>query len=233
MPLKRDWMTHVLILVMLFLACSAALVPCSAGQGTSPWRGEYFDNPDLLGAPTLERNDRAIDFEWQDGPPDYSLPADGFSARWTAYLFFEAGTYTFETHADGGVRLWVDAQLAIPQWEASAAALYAQQVELIAGYHIVRMEYRHLSGDAVAQLRWRGQLGETGSNGVEYSDQSAPTETAPATVGLTTTPVSLEPFDPNAVRRRGGPNESWYEWSQGYKGRIFYDVGEDCPHDGS
>ncbi len=33
------------------------------------WRGEYFNNRDLLGAPVLVRNDPSLDFNWGLGSP--------------------------------------------------------------------------------------------------------------------------------------------------------------------
>ncbi len=40
------------------------------GDMTFPdWRGEYWNNPNLSGAPVLVRNDRIIDFNWGDGSP--------------------------------------------------------------------------------------------------------------------------------------------------------------------
>jgi hypothetical protein len=319
------------------MACLSTTLP-SAAQSSLAWRAEYFDNPDLIGQPVLERNESAINYDWQDNSPDGSLPADRFSVRWTAYFLFEHGTYTFKTFTDGGVRLWVDTQGLIDQWGNPVPNLYEQQVALTAGYHIVRMEYRHNSGHAAAKLWWEQQLGQLGSNRwraeyfdnpqlagnpvltreeaeishnwgfaapapnlptdgfsvrwtgnvsfdasgsytftataddgvrvwidgealincwacqpsstisavrqmtlgahpivIEYYNQSGAaaiqfswqreTAAASATAPATAEPASLPDFDPNVVRRWGGPNESWYEWSHGYKGQICYDVG--------
>ena len=38
------------------------------------WRGEYFDNANLTGAPKLVRNDARLDFDWGKGSPDIALP---------------------------------------------------------------------------------------------------------------------------------------------------------------
>ena len=72
----------------------------------SEWRGEYFDNRNLEGEPALIRNDKEIDFNWKDGAPSSSLPANNFSARWTRSLHFEAAIYRFAIRIDDGVRLW-------------------------------------------------------------------------------------------------------------------------------
>jgi len=206
---------------------------CTAAQGVSVWRAEYFGNPTLAGLPILERNESAIDYDWQGGAPDDSLPPDGFSARWTAYLLFEPGTYTFEAYAEGGVRLWIDAQLLIGQWQTDVPAQYERQVVLTAGYHVVRMEYRHSHGDATTRLRWEEQPEEDASNQGPPASSENPQSAAEPVKTLTTAPAPLAPFDPNVLRRVGGPNESAFEWSRGYKGQLFYDVPEGEPHDGS
>ena len=36
----------------------------------SKWRGEYYNNPDVAGNPTLVREDSRIDFDWGYGSPD-------------------------------------------------------------------------------------------------------------------------------------------------------------------
>jgi hypothetical protein len=47
---------------------------------TGGWNAEYFSNRNPSGAPTLTRQDAAINFTWGNGSPDPSLPADSFSA---------------------------------------------------------------------------------------------------------------------------------------------------------
>jgi hypothetical protein len=322
------------------MACLSTTLP-SAAQSSLAWRAEYFDNPDLIGQPVLERNESAINYDWQDNSPDGSLPADRFSVRWTAYFLFEHGAYTFKTDTDGGVRLWVDAQLLIGQWDNSVPALYEQQVVLTAGYHIVRMEYRHSSGNAAAKLWWEQQLGQLGANRwraeyfdnpqlagepvftreeaavnhdwstnapapnlptdgfsvrwtgsmsfdaggsyvftvttddqvrvwvdgellmgcgncqpsstisgtrymtqgthpmvVEYYDRSGTAaiqfswqkDTVPTPTPVPTPAAPVTFYDPNVVFRWGGPNESWYERSLGYKGKLRMEEEEWQPH---
>src|SRR5581483_11219968 len=46
------------------------------------WRGEYFDNPVLAGAPVVIRNDPAIDFDWGAGSPAQGMPSNNYSVRW-------------------------------------------------------------------------------------------------------------------------------------------------------
>jgi hypothetical protein len=66
------------------------------------WAGQYYDNKDLSGSPTLTRTDAKIKFDWGLGSPAHSLPVDDFSARWTSDVSFSAGTYTFFAKSDDG-----------------------------------------------------------------------------------------------------------------------------------
>ena len=75
------------------------------------WRGEYFANRNLSGAPALLRNDSKVDFNWGAGSPGSRIPIDNFSARWTRSLAFDAGDYRFYARSDDGVRLWLDLSL--------------------------------------------------------------------------------------------------------------------------
>jgi len=76
------------------------------------WKGEYFNNPSLQGAPVLVRNDPNVDFNWGTGSPGPGVPADNFSVRWTRTLYFQGGTYHIYAHVDdGGTWLYPVAQV--------------------------------------------------------------------------------------------------------------------------
>ncbi len=118
------------------------------------WRGEYFNNPALSGAPVLVRNDPAINFDWGAGSPAPNIPPDRFSARWTRTIGFPGGTYRFYVRVDDGVRLWIDGNLIIDRWHETAPALYAADVTLSEGPHHLRLEYFEWTGNALVQLMW-------------------------------------------------------------------------------
>ena len=118
------------------------------------WRGEYFNNDQLNGDPTVVRYDVAIGFDWGLGSPDSRVCADHFSVRWTRSLWLGPGTWRFTVTVDDGVRLWVDDTLVIDQWKEQPATTYTADVSLGAGYHNIRMEYLELAGVALARLNW-------------------------------------------------------------------------------
>jgi PKD repeat protein len=131
-----------------------APTPTPATVSITDWRGEYYDNPDLSGAPALVRNDVTINFDWGTGAPAAGVRVDNFSTRWSRTLDFWAGTYRFYVRADDGVRLWVDGALIIDQWHDSPATIYSADVNLTRGTHHIRMEYYEQSGKALARLAW-------------------------------------------------------------------------------
>ena len=116
------------------------------------YTAQYFNNPDLSGAPALVRTDNQIDFDFGEGSPDPLIQTDGFSARWTRTLNLAQGDYNFFAYADDGVRLWVDDQLIIDEWREQQARQFVSARPLAAGSHTIRMEYFDRLGGAVARL---------------------------------------------------------------------------------
>ena len=128
-----------------------------ASSGAS-WLGEYFANPDLSGTAALTREDPELVFNWAFEAPDPSLPQDGFSVRWTRRIPFTAGSYRFLAEGDGGLRLIVDDQIVIDQWQDTATlATYAANIELSEGEHEIVVAYLDQQGAASVALRWEAQ----------------------------------------------------------------------------
>ncbi|HZY43785.1 MAG TPA: PA14 domain-containing protein, partial [Anaerolineae bacterium] len=120
---------------------STRVLPTATPVVITDWRGEYYPNQTLTGAPAVVRNDKDVNFDWNVGSPFMFIPADYFSARWTRSLLFAAKTYRFTVRADDGVRLWIDGSLIIEEWHSAAPSAYARDVTLGAGWHAIRLEY--------------------------------------------------------------------------------------------
>lgn len=119
-------------------------------------RGEYFNNQNLTNR-VFTRVDPTVNFNYGDGSPDPRIANDSFSIRWTGQIearFTER--YTFTTTSDDGVRLYVNGQLIIDQWNNQAPTNFSGSINLEAGVRVdIRMEYYEAGGGAVARLRWR------------------------------------------------------------------------------
>jgi hypothetical protein len=123
-----------------------------AGGGV---KGYYFTGTDLRNL-VLTRIDPQINFSWGENSPDPLVNVDNFSVRWTGEV--EAAyteTYTFYPLSDDGVRLWVDGQLLVDDWNDHGPTENNGSIDLVSGntYSLI-MEYFENAGGATAQLRW-------------------------------------------------------------------------------
>ena len=127
------------------------------GNGTG-LRGHYFEsqNRSFGGIAKLERLDRVIDFNWVHGSPHPSISADYFTTRWRGKVIpLLDGRHSFHITSDDGVRLWIDDQLIIDDWQPHAALENSGSIDLIAGKPVpIRLEYFEDAGEAVVQLKW-------------------------------------------------------------------------------
>ena len=122
--------------------------------GPQGLKGEYFNNELLEGAPALVRTDEKIGFRWAEGSYVNGGPLDHFSVRWSGY--FIPGTeddYKFFVSADDGVRLYVNDQRVIDDWQRHGETLdtYSAHLERGKPYRI-RLEYFENVGTATARF---------------------------------------------------------------------------------
>ncbi len=112
--------------------------------------GEYFNNIELQGPPSLTRTDAHIAFEWNAGSYAQGQSVDEFSARWTGYYTpTHSGRHGFHVAGDDGFRLYVDDKLVIDQWQYQGEALQSKFLELVGGRpYKIRLEYFEGTGDA-------------------------------------------------------------------------------------
>jgi glucose/arabinose dehydrogenase len=163
--------------------------------------GLYFNNASLT-APVLERTDSTVDFNWGAGSPNSAVGPDTFSVRWTGQVEPRySETFTFQTTSDDGVRLWVDGELLINQWNDHTAAVHTGSLAMAAGerYDIVLEYYENLN-NAVLSLAWSSpnQPLEIIPQSQLYSDPPGPAEAGTfagqTVVSGLTTPVAMD-FD--------------------------------------
>lgn len=128
------------------------------GSGTGllgeycPWRN--FDNP------AYRRVDPEVQLDWGTDRPGPGLNVDHFQVRWTGSVqpkFTEK--YIFGLVADDGVRLWVDGQLIVDQWDIrSRQTKMRGEISLAAGRkYDLRLEYYESSGKAFVSLYWQSE----------------------------------------------------------------------------
>jgi hypothetical protein len=180
----------------------------SESSTTTHWRTEYFNNPWLVGAPVVIRDEAAINQNWGSAAPVAGVGADGFSVRWSGTFGFDyTGNYTFTVTVNDGVRVWVDGGLLIDQWHDQSATFSATR-SLTKGSHPVVVEYYDNTGDAKIQLTWTTLTTPT------------PTGATPSPTGAATGETIVD--DTSSGFQKAGPSSSWYERSVGYNGHIFW-----------
>ncbi len=127
--------------------------------------GQYWTNTSALAftnisfntAATLTRTDAVVNYNWSTNGPDPSIGQTNFIASWTGSVQPQySETYTFTTVADDGVRLWVNGQLLIDDWNThSSTTTNSGSISLNAQeLYNIQMDYFQGGSNAVAQLMW-------------------------------------------------------------------------------
>ncbi|MBI4097713.1 MAG: S8 family serine peptidase [Candidatus Levybacteria bacterium] len=131
--------------------------------------GVYFNNMDFSGS-TFSRIDPGVNFDWGKGSPDSSIDDNTFSARWTGKIAPQLSEiYTFYARTDDGVRVFVNNQLIIDNWNNQSVTEKSGSIQLLAGVkYDIKMEYFENRRNAVAQL--------------SFSSPSTPKQIIPSTV---------------------------------------------------
>jgi hypothetical protein len=138
---------------------SAMFINSSAlGAGTGLLGAYYGNHPaanPYTGLPTMTRTDAVVNFNWTSGPGG-GIAQTNFTVRWTGSVQPQySETYTFYATADDGVRLWVNGQELVNEWQDEAATTYQGSITLNAQQlYNIEMDYYQDGGAAVAELQW-------------------------------------------------------------------------------
>lgn len=171
------------------------------------WKAEYYNNPNLQGAPVLLRNEPSLNYQWGSGSPDPVVPVDHFSARWQRQVYFEQGEYILRARADDGLRLWLDNILVIDRWQDGPSGWIELARNIPGGQRQMRIEYYERSGDALIEVAW-GRKGQ-------------PDEPPLAVISSASEGIVGQPLIFDGHRSRRGDNGiARYEWDFGDGGRA-------------
>jgi glucose/arabinose dehydrogenase len=144
--------------------------PPDPGNGNGLLAAHYNDTG--LSVFAFERTEPTINASWGAGSPLQ------FSIRWTGQIQpLYSETYTFHTLSGDGVRLWINNQLIVNQWNPHPTTEHAGSIALVAGQkYDLRLEYYEWSGDATIVLSWSSasQLRQVVPQSQLYSDPPIP-----------------------------------------------------------
>ncbi len=173
------------------------------------WKGQYWSNRELKGTPALVRNDKDIDFNWNDNSPAVGLPDDNFSARWTQKIHFSDGVYRFRAIADDGIRVSVDGKWMINEWhDGSGGTTYAVD-QALKGDHTIVVEYYEHSGNASVKVWIERQAPPTPTLTPSPTPTPSMTPSPSATSTETPTPAATAtPTDTATSTPEGAPTDA-------------------------
>jgi hypothetical protein len=119
------------------------------------WKAEYYTNTSLNGSPELVKYEDWVFYDWGLEKPRPRMPsANNFSIRWSGQRYFHAGCYRFGLFADDGVRLWIDGELLVDEWQPDRDEYHSPVTYLGTGYHDVVVEYFEATGEAEIRFWW-------------------------------------------------------------------------------
>jgi len=194
--------------------------------GGTGLQGDYFGDTGLTTL-KLSRADATVNFSWGTGAVATGVGPDNFSARWTGQVtprFSE--NYTFFTQSDDGVRLWINGQLVIDDWNRHSLAERAGAITLQAGQRYnLQLEYFEYNVDATVKLLWsspsqpkeivpQSQLTPPGTSTPPATPTNLPTPAAsPSSTTPSATPT-LAPTPPPSAGYQLHVGDNWIEAEQ-------------------
>jgi PA14 domain/FecR protein len=119
--------------------------------------GQYFDDIDMT-KPVFGRIDRDLYFDFgRDRSPDPRIAPSTFAIRWTGELQPKvSGRHVILCQVDDGVRIRIDGQLIIDDWQVLEPHWIRAEVDLDAGRrHALEVEYFQDKERCVIQLWWQ------------------------------------------------------------------------------
>ncbi len=177
---------------------SASLVIADSSTPTGTGlTGQYYDNASATYTNAanftglmLTQVDPTINFDWGTNAPIASMGTNTFSIRWTGQVQPEhSETYIFGTRSSDGVKLWVNGQLLIDQWQTQGTTDWTNQIPLEAGVRYdIKLEYFENTGSASVQLYW---YSESQTKQPIPLERLYPTAAAPAVITSPTSAVGL------------------------------------------
>ncbi len=130
----------------------------SLGSSGFPMRGEYYNNKEFKNGAVLDRIDKDTAFITGGASPGPGVNVENYSIRWTGKAkATTAGTYSFQTYSDDGVRLYVNNKLVINNFNDHAPVFNTGTITGIAeGADMdIKLEYYQGAGQAVIDLKWQ------------------------------------------------------------------------------
>ncbi len=118
-------------------------------QLTTPGlKAVFFNNIRLAWPPVAQRTDQKIAFNFRNLSPTFGVHATQYSVRWRGYFKVEkTGTYVFGAESDDGIRLFLDDQPILEDWNDHAPKTdYAERKLKKDHVYSIRIDYYNNQG---------------------------------------------------------------------------------------
>ncbi len=130
-----------------------------ATKTTPGLKGELFDNRELTGKPTLERDEPQLDLYWNPAEPAPGLPTADVHGRWTGVLVPPTtGEYELSVGFTGTAALYLDDKLVAGEQnhtDPGNARVVSTGAHLEAGHaYAVRIEYNQAGNDPTGKIEF-------------------------------------------------------------------------------
>jgi hypothetical protein len=152
--MKRSLRYLILVILLASAVFIFSQIKSTVSAADEQWRARYWNNRDLSGDPAKRRDEDAIDYDWGDGSPTSGVNSDDFSARWTRSIYLNGGIYRFSATMDDGMRVWIDDELVIDEWNDSQVRTVSVDLPMTTGNHDIEVRYYEAGGKAVAKFSW-------------------------------------------------------------------------------
>jgi RHS repeat-associated protein len=109
----------------------------------------------------LMRNEPVLDYDWGTGSVASGIQNDNFLAKYEGYLTAQvSGSYTIHAGADDGIKVELDGNEIINQWNVQGYAEYASSaISFTAGEpKKIVVKYFEATGNARISLKWSGPI---------------------------------------------------------------------------
>ncbi len=140
---------------VLFI-CLCILLSIGNAQSQQGLKAEYYDGTNFNRLVATKYVDN-IDQSWYDKPPAEGMDPYECSIRWTGKLkTAKPGTYTFSAQVDDGIRVWIDDQLIMDQWDLNDVGVFKGTTDLVAHKEYdLKVEYFNGMLEGEVRLLWK------------------------------------------------------------------------------
>jgi beta-glucosidase len=137
--------------------------------------GEYFNNKNLKGNPSVIKVDSIVNFDFGISSPVKELNCDLFSIRWTGFIVPPVTRfYKIDLVNDDGARLYINNKLLIDDWKDHHAKLNTVGINLEAGKEYkIKIEYYDNMGRALVKLGWDADMMNKNSDPIYQASEVA------------------------------------------------------------